>query len=283
MICSYPVQTYYEYVQPNRDQFGLIAQSAHGNRDGGDSANRIGLFYGGLYFIFKDNKLELSKIEKDFNKDLQKITVGAGKFVRHPDPKMWYSNPGNFSRDQTTALIATLSLFDSPEHRAIIKANFDNIRKNGWFYPNHLKNWTNEEKKLPFDYNDIIGPDDFSLYVRGLHNQKLKWTLWLTDSQTFVQALINIVASYVDKDSTSNDLNLTMRLLVAKEVWPTWWTRSATYLYSHYRGYAPNPKETTPATSGVQSAWNNYFAPDYDGPAIHKVFQCVIDKEFLGK
>jgi hypothetical protein len=283
VICDYPVQTYYEYVQPYRDSFGLIAQAPANDRDGGDSSHRIGLFYGGLYLLFKDNKVVMQKVEKDLDADLAKITVGPGKFIRHPDHKMWYSNPDNFSRDQTISLIAVLGLFDSPEHRKLIRQNLQNVLDNHGFFPNRLQNWTNAEKHLPYDYNDIIGPDDFGLYIRAMRSEKWKWALWVTDSQTFLQSLINVVMSYVDNTSTSNDVNHTMRLLVSKHIWPTWWTRSAAYIYFNFRNYSPDTPESGHATSPVQSAWNYYFREAAYGPAIHKEFQCIIDKEFLGR
>lgn len=279
--CDQTPQTYYEMVEPHRDQWGLIAQSGP-DRDGGDSAHRTGIFYAGLYYMFKDNKVIISKIQKDFEKDLDKLTVGPGQFIRHPDPTKWYSNPGNFSRDQTKSLVVAMGLFDGPKEKKLLSENFQNLKDNYGFYPNRLKNWTNAEKKFPYDFYDVANIGDYAMYVRAMKAEKYKWFLSIGDIQIFAQSLINIVRSYTDPDDTSNDLKMTLILLQAKHQWPTFWSKTGEYLYYKYRNFATPTKEMGTATSGVQSAWNYYFRPENGGPALHKVYQCIIDKELGG-
>ena len=283
IICDQTPQSYYEYVQPNRDQWGLIAQSPGNDRDGGDTAQRTGAFYTGMYFLFKENKVVIKKIQKEFEKELDKITVEPGRFVRHPDPSKWYSNYENFSRDQTTSIVIAMGLYGGVKEQLCLQKNFQNLLDNKGFYPNRLKNWDNQVKSLPYDYNDIAGPSDYSTYIRALKLNKWKWALYLGDVQTFGQALINVVASYVTPNETSNDINFTLTLLQAKDTWPTLWTRAAEYVYYNFRAFAPDTAEMGRASNPVQSAWNHYFDPRAHGPAMHKVFQCVIDKELSGK
>ena len=279
MLCDVPVQTYYEYVQPYRDSFGLIAQGEGDGRDGGDSAHRTGVFYLGLYLLFKDNKVVVKQIEQDFKKDLNKITIGPGKFVRHPDPAKWYSNPENFTRDQTTPLIIALGFFDDVENRKIIRQNLQNIFDNSSFYPNRLKNWTNEEKVFPFDYNDPAGPSDYGMFVRALKKENYKPLLWFSDIQLVGDSLLRVFFSYFNNKSTSNDLNYSLILLQAQRTYPTWWSDIATYIYFNF-------KRRSPATvwgegsSGVMSSWNYYFRPEANSAPLNLIYQCIIDPSF---
>lgn len=279
ILCDQPVSAYYEYVEPYRDSFGLIAQSPHNDRDGGDSSHRIGVFYYGLYLIFKNNEVIVTQIKNDFQKDLKKITIGPGEFIRHPDPSKWYSNPNNFTRDQTLPLIISLGTFESEENKKMITNNLKNIFNNKGFFPNKLKNWTNEEKRLPFDYNDPAGPSDYAVYIRSLKNENWRWYLWISDTFLVGQALIRIGFSHFDKTDTSDDLNFTLHLLQAKYNWPTWWSKLAQYLYFNYKQKVLPTKEMGEGSSGVQSSWNYYFRTEADGPPLHRIYECIIDKE----
>lgn len=280
MICDAPVQTYYEYVMPYRDSFGLIAQSPADNRDGGDSAHRLGVFYYGLWELFKDQPLVEEKIYQDFKTDLAKITIGPGQFVRHPDPTKWYSNPNNFTRDQSIPLIVALGAFNRPADQSILWSNLHNVLHNGGFFPNKLKNWTNEEKVFPFDYNDPAGPSDYGLYIRALRIQKYRWFLWVGDALLLGNSFLRIAYSYFDNTDTSNDLNFTLHLLQAKNIWPTWFSHFAYRIYFQGRLMSPLTPEDPYPQSGVESAWNYYFRKSAHSPPLNKIYQCIINQEF---
>lgn len=269
MICEFHQYEYYQEVLSSyRDSFGLIVQEG---KDGGDAAHRIGTLYFGLYLIFKDNKVILKKIEKDFDKDLDKIKVAPGKYVRHPDKTKWYSDPRNFSRDQTFPIVLALGAFDKKDE---LHANLNRLIENGSFYPNDLKNWTNNPKKLPEDYNDIAFIGDYGNYIRSLKKYEFYPYLMFSDITLVVSSIIRVGFSYYDKADNSDDLNLTLNLLQAESIMPTPSSIMAKWIYKTFK--AKN-FDNAPA---ILSSWNYYYRPEGGAPPLNKVYDCLILRTF---
>lgn len=267
MDCSYqpPPAYYYEMVKPYRDKFGLLTQD---DFDGGDSAHRTGLFYFGLYLNYKNDPKILITIKKDFQKDLSKLEYDKGKFIRNPDLSMWYSNPKNFSRDQTTPLVVAMGFLGQEES---IKANLWQLIQGFGFYPNELKNWTNRTKSLPLDYNDFAGLSDYGAYVRALNYKWLYPYLIVSDIQLLGSSVIRFMFSYLDQDDTSDDINFTTHLLQSELVMPTPLSKLAKFLYVR-KMVNESYKKHTP----VFSYWRYYFT--HGGrPPIDQVFQCPLN------
>lgn len=266
-----PPAYYYEMVQPYRDRFGLITQKDE-YMDGGDAAHRTAIFYYGLYLLFEKNENELKNIKAHFLQDLKKLRNGPGRYVRHPDTEKWYSNPNNFSRDQNTPLIIALGAFGET---AEITANLGQIIDSFNFYPNKLKNWTNEEKVFPYDFRDLAPPSDWGMYIRALNEKNYNHLLYFTDLQLLGNALTRIVISYYDPKDTSDDINYTLQLLQADRVMPTFISKFSKWLYSRFRkttslnGY---PEKV----NGVDSAWAYYFEYDEVRPPLNKIYQCTL-------
>jgi len=269
MICEFQQYEYYQQVVSNyRDNFGLIVQEG---KDGGDAAHRIGTFYFGMYLIFKDNKVILKKVKKDFEKELSKIKVDKGVYVRHPDKTKWYSNPRNFSRDQTFPIVLALGVFDEKEE---LIANLDNLVKSGSFYPNDLKNWSNEQKKLPSDYNDLAFIGDYGNYIRSLKRYEFYPYLMFSDLTLVVSSIIRVGFSYFDKTDTSDDLNMSLNLLQAEEFMPTPSSYLAKWIYTTFK--ARNFDNDLP----IISAWNYYYRKEGGAPPMNKVYDCLLRKNF---
>lgn len=263
-----PMEYYYQMVEPFRDKFGLITQK---DFDGGDSAHRTGLFYLGLYLNYKDDGQVLVEIKKDFDKDLAKLEYRKGHFVRHPDESKWYSNPKNFSRDQTTPLIVALGAFGEKEN---VRENMDQLIGTFGFYPNSLKNWTNKEKVFPLDYRDFAGMSDWGAYVRALD---LKWAypyLLISDAQLLGSSVIRVWFSHVDQDDSSDDLNLTTHLIQSELNMPTPLSKLAKFIYK-----TKIINRSHPDTSPIHSYWKYYFSHEaHNRPPIDKLFYCPIEK-----
>ena len=270
MDCSVhpPPAYYYEMVKPYRDSFGLITQH---DFDGGDTAHRTGLFYLGLYLNYKDNPKAIIKIKEYFKNDLGKIEYDTGKFVRHPDKNMWYSNPKNFSRDQNTPLIVALGFFEEKES---IRGNLSQLIKGYGFYPNILKNWTNKEKVIPLDYRDFAGMSDWGSYIRALDNKSLYPLLLVSDTQLLGSSIIRFSLSYLDQDDSSDDINFSVHLIQSQLVMPTPLSKLASWFYK-----LKSVNKTHPESNSIFSYWRYYFT--HGGrPPIDKLFECPIKEIF---
>lgn len=273
MICDSVPPTYYEQlVNPYLDQYGLINQQTDSGPDGGDSSHRIGVYYLGMFLTYKDNKVIIEKIKKNFESDLNKIKIGPGKFIRNPDLSKWYSNEKNFSRDQTFSLILSLGFFDKTDE---IKENFFNLLKNKGFYPNELNNWDNSEKKLP-NYNDIATVSDYGNYIRSLKIYWLYPYLLISDINLFFNSIIRSFYSYYDKTDSSDDINFTMNILQSEEIMPTPLSKMAKIIYANFKSSNLPIKYSSP----IQSAWDYYFRSDSGNPPLNKLYYCLIKNYF---
>lgn len=271
-LCATPPPAiyYYQMVQPYRDKFNLITQK---DFDGGDSAHRTGLFYLGLYLNYKDDSKVIVQIKKDFEKDLSKLEYKKGHFVRNPDPDQWYSNPKNFSRDQTTPLIVALGVLDKKD---IVFENMIQLIETFGFYPNSLKNWTNKQKVFPLDFRDFAGLSDWGAYIRALD---WKWAypyLLISDTQLLGSTIIRLWFSHVDQDDSSDDLNLTVHLIQSDLNMPTPLSKLAKWVYKQKVINRSHDK-----TNPIHSYWQYYFSHEaHNRPPIDEVFRCPIQKYF---
>lgn len=275
-VCELQKPSYFfELVAPYRDKVGLITQRDD-TMDGGDAAHRTGVFYFGLSLIYENNPELLIKIKKRFLVDFSKLKKDSGIYVRHPDKYKWYSNPNNFSRDQSVSLILALGAFGETNE---VTSHLSQLIKNYGFYPNRLKNWTNEEKKFPFDYQDIVSPSDWGMFIRALNEIPYYHLLYFTDLQLLGNALIRIIYSRIDSHDTSDDINFTMLLLQSQKVMPTFISKSAIWIYSRFRKnseFIDKYKGLMP----VMTAWDYYYEHVAVRPRLNKIYQCILEKKF---
>jgi hypothetical protein len=269
-----PPSYYEEIVSSYRDQYGLIVQQ---DKDGGDASHRIGVYYYGLHLIYKDDATSQKEVKEKFNKDLDKIKIGPGQFVRHPDPKKWYSDPRNFTRDQTTPLVIAMGAFDRKDD---LWSNFKNLVKNWGFYPNDLKNWTNEPKSLPFDYNDIAGIADYGTYIRSFKAYAFYPYLLFSDVSLLGNSLVRTFFSYFDKTDSSDDLLFTLLLLQSDEVMPTPFSKMSKFIYTYAKAKVLPPINGYKSDLPIQTSWDYYFRKEATAPPLDDVYRCVIEKAF---
>lgn len=275
MYCDYVPPAHYEQMVENyRDKFGLIVQS---DLDGGDAAHRVGVYYFGLYLIYKDNKVIVQDLKNKFEKELSKIKVDTGKYIRHPDTGKWYSNPQNFSRDQTTPLVYALGVY---EQHAELEENFKHLIKNRGFYPNDLKNWNNAKKSFPEDYNDIAFMGDYGNYIRAFKGYAFYPFLLISDLTMFGNAVIRSAYSYIDPDNTSDDLNFTLSILQSDLIMPTPLSKVSKWIYSTFKAKNYPPAGGYQSNYPIQTAWDFYFRKESHGPPLNEVYRCLIEDSF---
>lgn len=279
MICDVPppISYYEEMVSPYRDSFGLIAQG-DSDRDGGDTAHRIGVYYFGLYLLYKENKIILSQVKEMYLKDLGMITKEKGLYVRHPDEKKWYSDPANFSRDQSIPITVSLGAFNEKER---LQDLFDRHIKRFGFYPNIKKNWTNEVKTFPFDYRDVMGPQHLGMYIRSFNSKKYSPLLYITDIGLLGDVIAILVDTYFKPSKTSNDINVSLLLLQSEDRFPTFISRLAIKVYTKYRQLSFPTKVGFKSNKPIQTAWDYYF--EYPDPPLGEVYICPILNYFYQK
>lgn len=89
-----------------RDHWHLLVKK---DKDGGDTAHTTGVYYSILlYLASKESNQWGGQALLDLGRDLAMLRHSSGRYIRHPDPKKWYSNVNNFTRDQNNPLFSAL-------------------------------------------------------------------------------------------------------------------------------------------------------------------------------
>jgi hypothetical protein len=243
--------------------------------DGGDCAQRIGMITFGRFLNRDGNIYQL-------NQWLSKITMDDGQFVRHPDPTKWYSNPKNFSRDQTRSLVMAMGAYGLKDQ---LKANLVQLIKSFGFYPNIYPNYVSPGdsgyvKKVP----DIASPEHYAEYIRAFYasGDKRMLALYpvvlLGDCFKLLGALIDVF--YTDKDLTrTDDVNSIMSHLQALRWMPTPLSWLARKIYTKYRPLVYNDENIV---HGPESALYGYFFNDPNGiQPIYYIYKPLMEKYFV--
>jgi hypothetical protein len=230
------------------DGFGMIVQA---DMDGGDSCNRLGMYYFGLWCRYHQEQ-DLFPVAMEFAKKAALLEVSAGKYVRHPDPLKWYSSPDRTSRDQLIPLICAFGAF------GITGA---------------LKRLFNEMPKVN---KDIFGPAHLALFIRAFNWFPLWPVLWLTDLWMLFGVLIDL---YKQRDPNEvDDNNCIIMHLFAHKFLPTPVSWLARKVYSTFR-----PKSLGPVTENnrVMRALVHYHRKESGGsPAIAELYRPLIEELF---
>lgn len=204
----------YENFKPFLDKRGLIAQKDTSGADGGDSAHRFGIIFSCLkilrakYWVSNDRLLDeyyfyaMNRYEKDLN-----------TYVRHPALDKWYSNPLNFSRDQTSMLLKSMLIMgDKGRISGVIKE----LAKRGGFhkniYPNYaVKDSPEYKKKVP----DIITPSEISDWLRSYRSPLLYPILCVLDGFKFIDIYL---AGRDDEESKAKGKRTDYYVMLATDV-----------------------------------------------------------------
>lgn len=171
------------------DKWGLIAQHKDAGADGGDSAHRFGIIFSCLKIL--KQKIWISGdilLEDYYLKAMVQYEKQDNLYVRHPNPDKWYSNPLNFSRDQTTMLMkAMMVMGDTGGTFGIIKKLFSRGGFHQNLYPNYAKPGEPEYKrKIP----DIITPSQISDWLRSYRSNYLYPIICVLDVFKFVDVVL---------------------------------------------------------------------------------------------
>ena len=255
------------------DRFGMLTQRSG---DGGDSCFQTMHYSFGKFLI---NDKDVVK----FNYWLSRLRKDNGVFVRHPDPTKWYSNPLNFSRDQTRALVFAMGAYGVEDQ---LKYNLLNLVKNFGFYPNKYPNYVlSTDSGYTAKTPDFASPENYAEYIRALYMTDNKYMLLLYplvllgDVFKLIGTLISVF--YTDRDlSKSDDTNAISSHLQALNSMPTPLSWLARKIHSKYRPVIPNDQGIT---NGLESAmwayWSGNNRPEYIEP-MYYLYKPLLDKWF---
>lgn len=243
------------------DSQGLYRQSIESGADQGDSCHHTNQLLLAAYWrkkLLNDDTLNQELVLHNITPKVTSFFFKDGEMVRHPDETKWYSDSGNFTRDQQTPLEMVLGYEGETEKLSTI---YLKTFKRFGFYPNHKFNFTNQEKKwwrgeLP----DTLTPACFGRMVRSWAATKTGVTkalayafvffndIWLVAnslSQTLIYA--NQGFDYVD------DNNHLLMLIHSRDVMPTPLSKLATILYFKLR----------PTNYGAHDPYVKLFSDDH--------------------
>ena len=200
------------------DKFGMVVTN---QMDGGDScAHGLAMHYGAAVL-----KVVLPPAIESLDEYCAKLEKGFGRYVRHPDPTMWYSETNRFSRDQLTPLLLALALTKRRKrlatlflaHAAHLLLFAWNTRINASLPGTAAYAW-----KLP----DITGPDIWAAYIRGFRFWPLYPILVVFD-------LMNVITAVQNRYWPQNTIQMNAVLMVdfAARVMPTPTALLARWIY----------------------------------------------------
>lgn len=203
-------------IEPYYDEFGCIAQKAPG-RDGGDSCHRNSLIVVALAALKeKEAAAEQYYKQRYFSKNQ------FFRYIRHPDPNKWYSRAENFSRDQTSMLLAAAVSVEDKATPMIIKSylvHFKGFHQNT--HPNYVVPGDADYKeKTP----DIVLPSELAAFCRDNGTSYLYPILCFLDSFFFLDIMFAWWDDYKSKKTSTRTDQYTMlctHLLLAKIKTPT--------------------------------------------------------------
>jgi hypothetical protein len=161
----------------NRDELGRIITDEPGWVDGGDTCQRVGMYYFGLQIfedLFGDEELfnlimdnELPKgSDEDYIEALNRLESkdNPGVYKRHDDEDFWYSSDGVMSRDQCMPLVLSMAARKASGHlyrffhahlgRGLLFTT--NVRKNGSTPSNHGQQFNPAAKPLTEFHKNVI-------------------------------------------------------------------------------------------------------------------------------
>lgn len=223
------------------DAFNLIVQS---DGDGGDTAQRTGMFY----YINGDRTA--------FEDALERLEIRPGIYARHPYQEGFRSDPSRFSRDQQRPLVIALGKYGM----------YDRLERLAW---EHLKRFGKYQNV------DFVGPTNISEYIRAFRARALYPVLLFTDLGLLGDSILTVTLSYFNRDRT-DDNNHVLTLLQAQDIMSTPVSWLAQKIYKHFR--ARNfGNSVLGEGSPVQGALAWYHRPETGGnPLIADCYRDLI-------
>lgn len=169
------------------DAYGFIVQQ---DGDGGDTLQREGMYAFGKWLRYNqtDNTVVISEApgRRDSSTILNQLEIGPGRYIRHPDPERWYSNPNTTSRDQLVPILAYCAAYkDYPRLWRLFKAT----ATRGMFSQNY--------RRAGEGHRDLKVPDTWlghlSLFIRagGYYTLPLYPLLMVTDTISLLGTILH--------------------------------------------------------------------------------------------
>lgn len=251
--------------KPFIDKFGLIAQKDTSGADGGDSTHRFGIIISCLKMLGQKYWVTNDYVVDDYyNQTIVRYMTADDVYTRHPDPEKWYSNPLNFSRDQTTMLLKSMMVMGD---KIKIKGLAIKLIKNLGRYPNVYPNYAvpgedRYKKKFP----DIITPNGIADFVRSLGGKLFYPLLCILDLARFVDIALAVREDNECKTRgkrTDYFVMLATDMAVSRYVQDTFVMRAAC-------------KKLAATDYKTSIEW--IFSPQFDDPPIHKLLIPVCER-----
>lgn len=188
---NFDVYSFMKELSPFIDSHGLIAQAAP-DRDGGDSCHRSNTIATALISLGADKQ----GVELYYDK-LPGYSAPGGLYRRHSDPTKWYSNPNNFSADQTSMLLTAAAMVGD---KATVKNIAWNLLKRGGFHQNTYPNYAIPgEDRYKAKIPDFLRPAEVSTIIRGTNSKLLYPLLVLIDGFYLVDVVLAVYDDYLSK------------------------------------------------------------------------------------
>jgi hypothetical protein len=298
-------------LKDNIDEFGFLTQSKEHGWDGGDTAQREGMFTLGMYLNEEYNTTELIQLKSvpidyraRYELNSMFLEKGRGRYARHYDTIKWYGDIYRFSGDQLIPNIIVMGVLGLKKQLwrlflAQLKRGLSfawNTRGNGDTAENHGKRaeaWAEPlskrdkwilDKKIPilklkargwFNYNwkipDFILFRTLGLYIRAFRCW-LAYPLLLVTDLLLVTGALNRVYVYGKDPDNVDDLNFINQLVATRLKMPTPLSELAIMIYRKRPLSATNDQ----SSFGPQTALDHYFRPEAGGPPINEVFRPVL-------
>lgn len=267
------------------DEAGLLTNGS--NRDGGDSAQMMGLYRFGRYMQLRGNKGALQREQAKFAQELNMLTYEEwvldkenhvqekhshpGVYVRHPKPchEAWWANPRTFSRDQQRSLAMAMGALK--QRKALWQIFWQHIKRIGWYQND--QEIDGKKKLADFAAPNILGEYTRAFYMAGIVPVAILWPVLLaTDLSALVGLVINFAYTWKQFDSCDDDNDI-MAHLQAKVALPTpisWLNRK---LYKWFR-----PKCNAPG-NGPISAFNRKHRSETGSPPFGELYTPILERE----
>lgn len=216
------------------DDYGLLV--GYNDNDSGDTA----FFHAHYSYCSKLlNKSESNVASYPYA--LEMLWDESNNAIRRtPNKDHWGFNSGNSTRDQHIGHIICLGK-DMYNDTKTLKKIFWRLFTHFGFYPNILKNYTNEKKRwYKLEFPDIATPDNAGIFIRSFNIRSLWLALIISDCALALAVIYRLIhVRFIDQRDV-DDANTNIALMQAKRVMPTpisWLTRK---LWKHlrFRGHA---------------------------------------------
>lgn len=243
----------------NFDENNLIVQA---DGDGGDTAQRTGMYYLGLYirseYLGLDNLGYGFSTRQDFENALTLLEVKPGIYVRHPTQ---WNDPNDFSRDQQTPLVIAMGFYKMTSrltrlYSAQRRRFFSKYQNKDFPTPEHMNFYSRA-------FNNCCGFEPEKSYAVG-------------DSLQYLNSLL--LCKKAQDPNWVDDLNHILSLLQATLIKPTKISQAA---LSYYVKNRPKSLGSPFEKNNILAALTWYNRADSGGnPGFVELYRPIIERFF---